>query len=365
MIPDRPRVVHVVTYGLDEYSLAVGMSVNTLRVQAPDSPNNPSDAPDCVDDDRLCRWAWELTGHDWLAEASTFALAPLRIIGILLLALIVRWLAVRVVNRFVRRAANGGQSAQALRPLPERLRNTVQEATALVSPERREQRAEAIGSVLRSTISITVFTVAVLLALGELGIHLGPLLAGAGIAGVALGFGAQALVRDVISGLFMLLEDQYGVGDIIDMGDAIGTVVAVGIRITTLRDLSGVYWYIPNGEVQRVGNYSQGVATVVVDMPVGYAPVPDAVAALRRGAEQLAEDPEVSGDLLGAPEILGVHQVTVEGSVVRTTVEATPHAQWQVGREMRRRQAEALKEAGLADQVRAGWLYPHRPEEEA
>ena len=147
-----------------------------------------------------------------------------------------------------------------LRPLRERLPDSHDATT--VFRERRRQRAEAIGSVLRSFATAVVFSIAVLLILGELGVNLGPLLASAGIAGVALGFGAQNLVKDFIAGLFMLLEDQYGVGDVVDLGEASGTVEAVGLRITTIRDGRGVVWYIRNGEIVRVGNKSQGWAVV-------------------------------------------------------------------------------------------------------
>ena len=115
-----------------------------------------------------------------------------------------------------------------------------------------------------------------MLVLGELGVELAPLIASAGIAGMALGFGAQNLVKDFIAGLFMLLEDQYGVGDIVDVGEASGTVEAVGLRITTIRDARGVLWYIRNGEIVRVGNKSQGWALVVVDVPVGFAGLDEA-----------------------------------------------------------------------------------------
>src|SRR5690606_33403608 len=145
---------------------------------------------------------------------------------------------------------------------PERVRDTVRQMAAL-RPERRRQRAETMGSVLRGAITVTVFTVATLLALSELDLDLAPLLAGAGIVGVALGFGAQSLVRDLLAGLFMLLEDQYGVGDSVDLGEASGVVEAVGLRVTTVRDLRGVVWYIPNGEIRRVGNRSQSPAVVV------------------------------------------------------------------------------------------------------
>lgn len=312
--------------------------------------------PDCVETERLCRWVWELTGNDWLARNSALGLVPFRIILIVVLALIARWLLRRAVDRLVRRAS-ADDVPVILRPLPEKMRSTVQEV-ARGAPSRRRQRAEAIGSVLRGAVSIVVFTIALLLVLSEFRINLAPLLAGAGIVGVALGFGAQSLVRDLLSGLFMLLEDQYGVGDIVDVGEASGTVQAVGLRITTLRDLTGVYWYVPNGEIRRVGNRSQGAAVVVVDMPIGFAPVETATDALRRGAQQLAEDPELADDVVEPPEVQGVHQVTVEGAVVRTIVTTTADAQWHIGRELRRRQAEALNQAGIAAQILAARVYP-------
>lgn len=316
--------------------------------------------PDCLEDNRLCRWLWELSGQVWVAEGGTAAVLPLRIALIVLMAIIFRWLLRRAVNRLVRRTSNGNVPTL-LRPLPERVRTTVHEATTLISPERRRQRAEAIGSVLRSAVTIAIFGIAGLLILSELDLHLGPLLAGAGIVGVALGFGAQSLVKDLLAGLFMLLEDQYGVGDLVDVGEASGTVEAVGLRITTLRDLNGVFWYVPNGEIRRVGNRSQGSATVVVDMPIGFAPMAAAAEALRQGAQRLADDVELRGQLVEPPEVLGVDQVTVEGAVVRTIVKTTPDAQWQIGRELRRRQTEALEEAGLAEKILAARVYPRDP----
>ena len=137
--------------------------------------------------------------------------------------------------------------------------------------ERRRQRAEAIGSVLLSFATAAIFSIALLMVLGELGIELAPLLASAGIAGLALGFGAQTLVKDLIAGLFMLLEDQYGVGDVVDLGEASGTVESVGLRTTSIRDIRGVLWHIRNGEIVRVGNKSQGWGSVVIDMPIGFA----------------------------------------------------------------------------------------------
>lgn len=319
----------------------------------------PNAEPDCRATERLCQWVWELTGNSTVAEVSEAALVPLRVVLILALALVARWLLRRAVNRLVRQAAND-QVPAILRPLPARVRATVQEV-AQGAPARRRQRAEAIGSVLRSAVTITVFTVAALLILSEFHVNLAPLLAGAGIVGVALGFGAQSLVRDLLAGLFILLEDQYGVGDLVDVGEASGTVEAVGLRITTLRDLQGIYWYVPNGEIRRVGNRSQGTAVVVVDMPIGFADVDEATEVLRRGAQRVVDDPELAGQLIEPPEVLGVDQVTMEGAVVRTIVKTSADAQWQIGRELRRRQSEALLEAGISAQILAARTYPHNP----
>jgi small-conductance mechanosensitive channel len=122
---------------------------------------------------------------------------------------------------------------------------------------RRAQRAATISSVLRNMVSILVWTVAALIVLGEIGIDLAPLIASAGIAGVALAFGTQSIVRDYLAGLFVVLEDQYGVGDQIDTGVANGTVEWVSLRMTRLRDADGVAWHVPNGEIRRVANFSQ------------------------------------------------------------------------------------------------------------
>src|SRR5439155_7966889 len=223
--------------------------------------------------------------------------------------------------------------------------------------ERRRQRAEALGSVLRSVASATLFAVGVMLVVRELRNDLALLIASAGIAGMAIGFGAQNLVKDFIAGLFMLLEDQYGVGDVVDVGDVTGTVEAVGLRITTIRDARGVVWYVRNGEIARVGNKSQGWALVVVDVPVGFAGVDEASEVLRTAAQRLAEDPQWTDLLIDPPEVLGVEHITVDGAVLRTTVKTASEAQLRVARELRRRLTEALEQAGIAAQMSAGRVY--------
>ena len=223
------------------------------------------------------------------------------------------------------------------------------------------QRAAALGSVLQSLASVTVFTVATMMVLAELGIDLAPLLASAGIAGIALGFGAQNLVKDFIAGLFMLLEDQYGIGDVVDIGETVGTVEAVGLRITTIRDGSGVVWYVRNGEIVRVGNKSQGWAVVNIDVPVGFVSVDQASAVLREAAAAVAEDPDFVEDFIDPPTVLGVEQLTAEGAVLRTTVKTSTEAQWRVGRELRRRLTEALEKAGIAAQITASRMFIRPP----
>ncbi len=137
---------------------------------------------------------------------------------------------------------------------------------------------------MRSVASITIFSIASVVILGDLGINLAPLLASAGVVGVAIGFGAQSMVRDYLAGIFMLVEDQYGVGDVITIGDATGTVENVTLRVTRLRDVSGIVWHIRNGAIEQVGNESQGWARAVVDFPVPYAAdLADDPVAARRG----------------------------------------------------------------------------------
>jgi moderate conductance mechanosensitive channel len=306
---------------------------------------------DCLADP-FCRWFFSVTGQPWLADVGYFAvLKPARIVLIVLGAIVLQ----AVVRHMIRRLTNqaGRRKRGILHPWRERMAAAEPETFGGTRAERRRQRAEALGSVLRSFASVTIFSIAAMMVLGELGVDLAPLLASAGIAGVALGFGAQNLVKDYFAGLFMLIEDQYGVGDNVDLGEVSGTVEEVGLRITTIRDLRGVIWYIRNGEIIRVGNRSQGWAVVVVDVPVGFAGVEEATEVLRDAAAALTEDPQWADDLLDAPAVLGVEQITIEGAVVRTTVKTISAAQWRVARELRRRLTDALESAGIAAHLTA------------
>ncbi|MFK3983590.1 mechanosensitive ion channel family protein [Micromonospora sp. NPDC050397] len=338
-------------------NLALPLAVPSPSPSA--SSGSPSPGPDCLNS-YACDLLWRWTDVPWLAEGSYYLLVkPLRIIAIVLIAMLTRYLLHRTIKRLVGATAEGSVPT-ILKPLRERI-PTAAVDPAMVVPERRRQRAEAIGSVLRSLVTAVVFGIAVLLVLSELSFDLAPLLASAGIAGVALGFGAQTLVKDLIAGLFMLLEDQYGVGDTVDLGEATGIVEAVGLRITTIRDGRGVLWYIRNGEIIRVGNKSQGWAMVIVDLPIGFAGSEEATAVLRTAAASVAVDPELAPEIVEAPEVLGVEQITVDGAVIRTVVKTTADGQLAVGRELRRRLAEALENSGITAQIAASRMYVRPP----
>jgi small-conductance mechanosensitive channel len=303
--------------------------------------------PDCVNEQGTwCQQVFSLTNNGWLAASADWLVAkPLRILLILAVAFVARYLIRRLIDRLTTLPGDDdGKLPALLRPLRER----APEVLGPVVIERRRQRARTIGSVLKSVTTFAVYGLAFVLVLGELGINLGPIIASAGIVGVALGFGAQNLVRDFLSGIFMMLEDQYGVGDVVDVGEAIGEVESVGLRITTLRDLSGTVWYVRNGEVLRVGNFSQGYAVAVVDVPVSYTTDVDrANALLGEVAAEVAESPSMSADILEPPEVLGVENVTAESIQLRLTVKVRPGKQWTVQRAMRARIMQALEDAGF------------------
>ena len=306
--------------------------------------------------DALCSRVLEITDNQWLANSSyVLIVKPLRIVGIIVAAMVIRWLLHRAIRRLTTSTSRASMPAL-LKPLKERSAGTAEEGQFI--PERRRQRAEAIGSVLRSFVTATVFTLATLLVLGEFGFNLAPLLASAGIVGVALGFGAQSLVQDLIAGLFMLLEDQYGVGDTVDVGEATGVVETVGLRITTIRDGSGVLWYIRNGEIVRVGNKSQGWAMVVIDIPIGFVNSEQAIAVMKTAAQSVANEPAHATEFLEPPDVVGVEQLTVDGAVIRTIAKTTADAQGGVQRELRRALAEALETSGLSERIAASRLLP-------
>lgn len=271
------------------------------------------------------------------------ATGGLRILLVVVLAVVVRVVLHRLVSRAVRSAVEG-ETPVLLRPLKERV--GVESGPLLV--ERRRQRAETIGSVLRSTVSAVVLVVAGSMVLSELGLDLGPVLASAGIVGVALGFGAQNVVKDVLTGVFLIGEDQFGVGDVVDLGEATGSVEAVGLRTTRLRSVDGTVWYVRNGEVLRVGNMSQGWSRALLDVPVAWgSDVPAVRALVKEVADVLWKDPEWEERVLEEPEVWGVEALSSDGVVIRLVVKTVPLQQWDVQRELRQRLKAAFDAAGV------------------
>ncbi|MEN3361767.1 MAG: moderate conductance mechanosensitive channel [Mycobacteriales bacterium] len=266
-----------------------------------------------------------------------FVVHPLRILLIIVLALVIRALVGRAISRLTRSSSESDLPLM-LRPLGERAVVQGFLSNAGLISERRRLRAETIGSVLRSITSLAIFAIAAMLVLGELEVNLAPVIASAGILGLALGFGAQNLVKDFVAGIFMILEDQYGVGDVIDVGEVAGTVESVGLRTTRIRDERGTVWYVRNGEVDRVGNQSQGFAQVIIDLPVpATADLNEARRAIKTAANSLWQDAEWSAVILEEPNMLGIEQLNPDNAVLRLTVKTRPLQQWRVGRELRQR----------------------------
>jgi small conductance mechanosensitive channel len=266
------------------------------------------------------------------------------IVLILAGAFIARNLAQRLINRVTRGAAQG--------IIPERLRARTAQADIgqTLLTERRRQRAETMGSVLRSIASVLIMGTALLMILARFGMDLAPLLTSVGILGVAIGFGAQELVKDFISGMFMLLEDQYGVGDVIDTGTALGTVEAVTLRITRLRDADGKVWYVRNGTISRIGNESQGWSRALLDVPVPYdADVETIRDLLKSVSKRLWEDPD-HHDLVivEEPQVFGLEQMSESALIFRVAAKTVPGKQAEVARELRLRVKNAFDEKGLA-----------------
>jgi small conductance mechanosensitive channel len=214
---------------------------------------------------------------------------------------------------------------------------------------RRHQRAETIAGGLRSFGSIIVWAIALVWMLSALGIEASKILTSAGLIGVALGFGAQNLLRDLIAGTFMIFEDQIGVGDVIDAGVASGTVEAVTLRTTKLRDVEGVVWYVPNGEMKRVGNKTQQWSRAVIDIPISYdADIDRAQQVIKQTAVEMSHDPTWRHRILSEPEVWGVESLAIDSVVIRLVVKTAPLEQWSVGRELRARVKHALDLAGIA-----------------
>jgi moderate conductance mechanosensitive channel len=283
--------------------------------------------------------------RQFLRENAAAVETAWHVLAIVVLALLLRFALHRAITKVIREAVESTVPVT-IRPLRGKGEATLS-GTPLLT-ERRRQRTETLGSVLKSITSVVVFAVAVAMVLGELGFDLGPVLASAGILGVALGFGAQNLVKDYLNGMFMILEDQYGVGDAIDAGEASGIVEAVGLRTTRLRSVDGTVWHIRNGEILRIGNMSQGWSRALLDISVAYNTDTDlATRVIKQVADGVWQDEELGKLVLEEPEVWGVENLGVDGMAIRLVVKTAPLEQWVVARELRRRIKTAFAEHGI------------------
>jgi moderate conductance mechanosensitive channel len=295
--------------------------------------------------DLVCHVVLRLTQSELLANIAGSFLAPaLRVLFILVLAYLAHRLLRRGIKMLVRRMKEQGlERLQTMRG-----RGGLLADTTPMDLQRASMRTETIGGVLQSIATVAIWSVAALTVLDVFGVNLGPLLAGAGIAGLAIGFGAQNLVRDFLSGMFMLLEDQYGIGDIVDTGEAAGVIEAFTLRTTRLRDVEGVVWYVPNGEIRRIGNKSQQWSRAVLDVGVAYhTDIGHASTVIKTVADGLWRDPVWGEFVLEEPEVWGVETFGANEIVIRLVVKTPPLQQFKVARELRARLKAAFDEAGI------------------
>lgn len=297
----------------------------------------------------FCRVVFEATGARSLAVfAGTVAPVALRILLIAAVAFVASKLAQRIIRRVVVRAST--QSRDALLALRRRASTDRDPTTELTRAERARasQRSSTIAGVIGSVVAFSVWTFAAISILSSMGLDVGPLIAGAGIVGVALGFGAQSLVKDFLSGIFLLLEDQYGIGDIVDVGEATGTVEAVSLRVTRLRDVQGTVWHVPNGEILRVGNMSQLWSRSLLDVGVSYdTDLDHASRVIQDVADGMAKDPEWDTAILEPPELWGVEQFGPNEVILRMVIKVRPAEQWKINREFRKRLKQAFDREGI------------------
>ena len=255
----------------------------------------------------------------WLTDQGLTILAILA--GVFLIKITTK----RFIDRVIRRAVTGGTSKKA-----------------------EEKRENTLIQLFSGLINAVVWIIGLLLILGEVGIDIGPLVAGAGIAGVALGFGAQYLVRDLISGFFIVFENQYRVGDAVCFGDVCGEVEHVNLRTTILRDLDGVVHYVPNGEIKIASNMAKGFSRININIGVGYnTDIDAAIEVINRTGEIMAVDDLWRDKIISAPKFLRVDELGDSAVTIKILGEVQPLEQWGVAGEFRKRIKKAFDEASI------------------
>ena len=295
----------------------------------------------------VCDTVYRWTGNEAVAGIAAWLLGRGLVLALILVG---GWLVSRTVKRAIEHFTE-----RIGRP---DLRDVGRDPAANEEAEtvRAKARAETLAVVLRSVAQTTIWALTALLALGQLNINLGPLLAGAGVVGIAIGFGAQSVVRDFLAGISMMIEDIYSVGDDIDFGRGRGTVEKISLRSTSIRTRQGTVWNVPNGKLDFVANYSQLWARAQIDVEVPYdCDLREAMEVIRQAGQDMWEDPEWGEDELSEPpEVKGVQNLAESGIFIRVRAKTRPSVQWRTERELRLRIKEALDAAGIE------MPFPHR-----
>lgn len=290
----------------------------------------------------LCQRVLDATEFELAARLAGVVGATLRVVLLLLgtyaLARALRGAVARIGRRLERRVSEHLDRAQSRGQITDTQRDRL----------RRRQRLQAVTGVLRGVVGAVVWFSGIVFTLTQLGISLQPILAGAGLAGILIGFGAQQLVRDVLAGIAILIEDQFGVGDWIEVDLKVGVVERVGLRSTAFRDVDGTVHHVLNGHLQHVANLSQEWARATFDVPLALdADIPAVKALIYKVANDLVEDPVWGDDIIGPPEIWGVQEFGPHGISVRVVIPTRPLRNFDVTRQLRERLKLAFEQAGV------------------
>ena len=264
------------------------------------------------------------------------------ILAIVVGALVLRWLLLVILRRAIDRVVSGVKKNH-------NVEETQELASAPLSAARIVQRTRTLGTVINSVLTVVVLTAALIAILQVVGVPVLGILGAAGVVAAGLAFGAQNLVKDILNGMFIVFEDQLGIGDVVDLGMATGTVENVGVRITSIRDINGTLWHVRNGEILRVGNKTQGWARVILDIPVPYnADLDEVKETVLNTAKEMAEDPQWRRKVIEVPEVWGVESITAEALVMRLVMKTRSADQWDIARELRARVKRSLDGMGVS-----------------
>lgn len=318
-----------------------------LAAAAPGGGGSAADAAgDAVDN--VTEWWQDEHMQQWLIAR------PLKILLVIVLAVIAQWVCRRIINKLAAKARTAPKP-NLRRPTPASARGEAREQAAEMSAldkakeARRQSRITTLAGVGRSAVAIVVWTITGLITLQTLTINIAPLIASAGVVSVALGFGAQSLVKDFLSGIFMLIEDQYGIGDVVQLEDGIiGEVEDITLRVTKVRDIDGTLWTVRNGDIMSVGNFSDQYAICRLQIPVGLSNnATDAWEVIDRAIHEAVRDPAIRGDVLAEPVLDGISEWEPDHISYRISIKTMPGQQWHVQRHSQVHVLNAMQDAGI------------------